>query len=193
MRKMDGVNLEGMRISVEFAKEAPSRGPRGGGGDGYRLTVEGLSSGTSWQDLKVTLLISVHNDSPFSLSHPRKQYPACSFTRNPLPTCKREGRCNGSLPRPSLCQSIFSSFSPFPPSSSSSLPYLSIPVAVAHALRIYILAHLLSSMLPSPSRNSSRLWPVLSLNPTVLICLRHIPTGLGPEGRPRDIHRRVQQ
>ena len=52
MRKMDGVNLEGMRIQVEFAKEAPSKGPRGGG-EGYRLVAEGLSSQTSWQDLKV--------------------------------------------------------------------------------------------------------------------------------------------
>jgi len=54
VRKMDGVNLEGSRISVEFAKEAPSRGGGGGrGGDGFRLTAEGLSAYTSWQDLKV--------------------------------------------------------------------------------------------------------------------------------------------
>jgi hypothetical protein len=55
VRKMDGVNLEGMRIQVEFAKEAPSKGPRGGG-EGYRLVAEGLSSQTSWQDLKVACL-----------------------------------------------------------------------------------------------------------------------------------------
>ena len=53
VRKMDGVNLEGSRISVEFAKETPARGGGGRGGDGYRLVAEGLSAYTSWQDLKV--------------------------------------------------------------------------------------------------------------------------------------------
>ena len=52
VRKMDGINLEGSRILVEFAKENAVRaGARGG--SGYRLIAEGISARTSWQDLKV--------------------------------------------------------------------------------------------------------------------------------------------
>ena len=54
VRKMDGINLEGSRILVEFAKENAVRaGARGG--SGYRLIAEGLSTRTSWQDLKVDM------------------------------------------------------------------------------------------------------------------------------------------
>ena len=50
IRKLDGMNLEGMRISVQHAKEAPMRGPPGG--SGYRLLATNLDGHTSWQDLK---------------------------------------------------------------------------------------------------------------------------------------------
>lgn len=57
VRKMDGMNVEGSRILVDFAKD------KGGGGragsSGYRLVVVGLSGRTSWQDLKVPVCARV--------------------------------------------------------------------------------------------------------------------------------------
>jgi hypothetical protein len=54
---MDGRDVDGNRILVEWAKGpragGPVRGPTGMRTD-FRLTVEGLTSDTSWQDLKVT-------------------------------------------------------------------------------------------------------------------------------------------
>lgn len=50
IRDMDGQDVDGRRISCEFAKGARRGGGRGG--SGYRVTVEGLDARTSWQDLK---------------------------------------------------------------------------------------------------------------------------------------------
>ena len=69
VKDLDGKNLEGRRVRVEHTRDSRGDGDRydrggggrGGGGrgggppgprTGYRLLVENLSSGTSWQDLK---------------------------------------------------------------------------------------------------------------------------------------------
>ena len=61
--ELNGRDLMGERVVLEFAKNSRNRDHRGGGGGGagrgrppvrtqYRVIVENLSSGVSWQDLK---------------------------------------------------------------------------------------------------------------------------------------------
>ncbi len=66
VRKMDGVNVEGSRILVDFAKDKGG-GARGGSG-GYRLVVVGLSGRTSWQDLKVPVSAGPHMSAAVAAS-----------------------------------------------------------------------------------------------------------------------------
>jgi len=52
VRKLDGYNLNGNRIIVEFSR-GPKRGPRGPPSrSDYRVSIEGLPRDMSWQDLK---------------------------------------------------------------------------------------------------------------------------------------------
>lgn len=57
VRRMDGADVDGRRIIVEYARSrGPGAGGRGGGMGGTgenRVLVYGLGDRTSWQDLKV--------------------------------------------------------------------------------------------------------------------------------------------
>jgi len=54
VRNGDGIELDGKRLAVEFARgvRRSRQTPVGGRGGGFRVKVEGMSSKTSWQDLK---------------------------------------------------------------------------------------------------------------------------------------------